>query len=269
MVGDKKLRLRLIFYIALTAGILIVAFFGEKLSPYDPYKTDFYAIDQPPSLAHLCGTDNLGRDLLSRVMTGANSSLTAMLVIVAATAVIGTALGVAAGYYGGFLDVVIQRVLLIVQSFPGQVMALAVAGVLGAGLKNAMLALISIKWITYARMARSSILKIKSSGYIKAARLCGCGSGAIIVRHVLPNIWKVVFVTVMTALPGALIELSGLSFLGLSSQPPYPEWGYMMAEGRKVLMTQPWQALVPGLAILLTVIVLNRLGDTVEDCIGD
>lgn len=262
----RRLRLRLAIYGFLALGLAVIMLFGERLAPYDPYETTMTleAIDQPPSAEHWMGTDNLGRDIFSRILTGARTSLSATVFVVLATAVLGTLLGVLAGYYGGFLDMVIQKILLIVQSFPGQVMAIAVAGVLGAGVRNAALALISIGWISYARIARSMVLKIRSANYIKAARLCGCSSLSIICRHVLPNISSMLFVTIMLALPGTMMEISSLSFLGLSSKPPYPEWGFMMNEGRKVLMTAPWQALSPGVAILITVIVLNRLGDCVE-----
>ena len=262
MDKKKRLRIRLAWYLLLTAGLLIIMLFGEQLSPHDPYENNLLKIDQPPGAEYWFGTDNLGRCLFSRILTGARSSLSATLIIVLVTAVIGTTAGVTAGYYGGPLDAVIQKLLLIVQSFPGQVMAIAVAGVLGAGVKNAAIALISIGWISYARMSRSMVLKIKESNYIKAARLCGCNSGYIILRHVIPNIGSVLFVTAMLALPGTMMEISSLSFLGLSAKLPTPEWGYMMNEGRKVLMTAPWQALIPGGAILISVIILNRLGDT-------
>ena len=132
-------------------------------------------------------------------------------------------------------------------------------------MKNAAIALISIGWISYARMSRSMVLKIKESNYIKAARLCGCNSVYIILHHVIPNIGSMLFVTAMLALPGTMMEISSLSFLGLSAKLPTPEWGYMMNEGRKVLMTAPWQALIPGGAILISVIILNRLGDSVQE----
>ena len=265
MDRKKRLRIRLAWYLLLTAGLLIIMLFGEQLSPHDPYENNLLKIDQPPGAEYWFGTDNLGRCLLSRILTGARSSLSATLVIVLVTAVIGTTAGVTAGYYGGPLDAVIQKLLLIVQSFPGQVMAIAVAGVLGAGVKNAAIALISIGWISYARMSRSMVLKIKESNYIKAARLCGCNSVYIILHHVIPNIGSVLFVTAMLALPGTMMEISSLSFLGLSAKLPTPEWGYMMNEGRKVLMTAPWQALIPGGAILISVIILNRLGDSVQE----
>lgn len=265
MDKKKRLRIRLAWYLLLTAGLLIIMLFGEQLSPHDPYENNLLKIDQPPGAEYWFGTDNLGRCLFSRILTGARSSLSATLIIVLVTAVIGTTAGVTAGYYGGPLDAVIQKLLLIVQSFPGQVMAIAVAGVLGAGVKNAAIALISIGWISYARMSRSMVLKIKESNYIKAARLCGCNSGYIILRHVIPNIGSVLFVTAMLALPGTMMEISSLSFLGLSAKLPTPEWGYMMNEGRKVLMTAPWQTLIPGGAILISVIILNRLGDSVQE----
>lgn len=265
MNRERKLKIRLIIYLLLSGGLLFLAFFGETIAPHDPYETNFLEIDLPPGVEYWFGTDNLGRCLFSRILVGTRNSLLVTIAIVAATAVIGTVLGVIAGYFGGIIDTVIQKILLIVQSFPGQVMSIAVAGVLGAGLRNAALALISVGWITYARMTRSVVIKMKHANYIRAARLCGCSSWSIILHHVLPNVQSVLFVTAMTALSGTLMQLSGLSFLGLSAKPPYPEWGFMMNEGRRVLMTAPWQALMPGFAILVTVIILNRLGDSIQD----
>lgn len=265
MRQKKRLRLRLVLYVVLTAGLLFVAVFGEAIAPHDPYETDFMAIDTPPNREFWLGTDNLGRCMFSRILAGAGSSLLATAAIVLATALIGTALGVAAGYWGGCVDAVIQKFLLIIQSFPGQVMSIAVAGVLGAGLRNAVLALVSIGWVTYARMSRSAVMKIRNANFIRAARLCGQSAPEIILWHVLPNIRNILLITMMTALSTTMLLLSGLSFLGLSSKPPYPEWGFMMNEGRKVLMTAPWQALAPGLAIFVTVVILNRLGDSARD----
>lgn len=156
MDRKKRLRIRLAWYLLLTAGLLIIMLFGEQLSPHDPYENNLLKIDQPPGAEYWFGTDNLGRCLFSRILTGARSSLSATLVIVLVTAVIGTTAGVTAGYYGGPLDAVIQKLLLIVQSFPGQVMAIAVAGVLGAGVKNAAIALISIGWISFMRECRAA-----------------------------------------------------------------------------------------------------------------
>lgn len=265
MKSHGAVRVRLIIYGILTLALLFLMVFGEKIAPYDPYATDFFAIDLAPCREHLMGTDALGRDLFSRILTGARTSLSATFLVVAATGVIGTLVGVLAGYFGGALDAVIQKILLILQSFPGQVLAIAVAGVLGAGTGNAALALIVIGWLTHARLARSLVLKLRGANYIKAARLCGCSSAYIILHHIVPNIGKMMVVSVMLSLAGTMMELSSLAFLGLSSKPPYPEWGFMISEGRKVLMTAPWQALMPGLAILVTVIILNRLGDSVQD----
>lgn len=265
MKKDTSVKLRLAFYGLLALGLIFIMIFGEQIAPYDPYKNNYAAIDVAPCAEHLMGTDALGRDLFSRILTGARSSLLTTLIVVAATGVIGTVAGVTAGYFGGIVDVIIQKILLIVQSFPGQVLAIAVAGVLGAGTGNAALALIAIGWIAEARLARSLVLKIKNSNYIKAAKLCGCGPGYIITFHIIPNISKMMVVSIMLSLSGTMMELSSLAFLGLSSKPPYPEWGFMMSEGRKVLMTSPWQALMPGLAILTVVIILNRLGDSVQD----
>lgn len=261
----KALKWKLLFYVV-AAGILIfLAIFGEKIAPHDPYEVNVLAIDRPPGGEFLLGTDNLGRDLFSRILAGTRSSIVAMLVITVCTLAIGTGIGAAAGYFGGVSDAVIQKILLIFQSFPGQVMAIAVAGVLGAGLGNAAVALIAIGWTNYARMTRSMVLRIKESGYIKAAKLYGSSPISIIFRHILPNISSAIFVYAMVSLSRVILEISSLSFLGLSAKPPTPEWGFMMNEGRKVLMTAPWQALVPGVAILITVIIFNRLGDSIQD----
>lgn len=262
---ERRLKIRLVFYIMAGLFLVFLAVFGDKITPYDPYETNMFAIDRAPGREFLLGTDNLGRDILSRIIVGTRSSMVATLIIMTITLIIGTTLGVMAGYYGGVLDIVVMKIVLIFQSFPGQVMAIAVAGVLGAGIKNAAVALGVVGWTGYARISRSLVLKIKNTNYIKAARLCGCHSLSIIFHHVLPNIRSVIFVNAMTSLSGTILEISSLSFLGLSAKPPTPEWGFMMNEGRKVLMTAPWQAMVPGFAILVTVIILNRLGDSVQD----
>ena len=262
---EQKVKLRLCFYTAMGIFLVFLALFGEKMAPYDPYETNMMAIDMPPGKDFLLGTDNLGRDIFSRILAGAKNSLAAALIIMAITVTVGTVLGVAAGYYGGILDAVIMKIVLIFQSFPGQVMAIAVAGILGAGTKNAALALGAVGWTGYARIARSMVVKIKGANYIRAARLYGCSSLSVIFHHVLPNIRSVIFVHGMTSLSGTILEISSLSFLGLSAKPPVPEWGFMMNEGRKVLLTAPWQALAPGIAILLVVVILNRLGDSVQD----
>ena len=250
MKNGSGIRLRLAFYVILALGLVFIMIFGEKISPYDPYKNNLYAIDMAPCREHLMGTDALGRDLFSRVLTGARSSLGATFAV---------------GYFGGALDAILQKILLMFQSFPGQILAIAVAGVLGAGTRNAALALIMVGWMANARLARSLTMRLRSSIFINASRLCGCSAAYIIFRHILPNIGKMMVVSVMLSLAGTMMEISSLAFLGLSSKPPYPEWGFMINEGRKVLMTAPWQALMPGLAILVSVIILNRLGDSVQD----
>ncbi|MGI6006948.1 MAG: ABC transporter permease [Ruminococcus sp.] len=265
MKKRKALMFRLLFYGAGVGLLIFLAFFGEMIAPYDPYEIDMMAINQPPSSQFLFGTDNLGRDILSRILAGTRSSVFAMLLITSMAMLIGTLLGLLGGYYGGVFDIILQKILLIFQSFPGLVMAIAVAGVLGAGLRNAVIALITVGWTAYARLARSLVLKIRESNYIKAAKLCGCGSIPIIFHHVIPNISSSVFVYAMVSLSGVILEISSLSFLGLSAKPPVPEWGFMMNEGRKVLLAAPWQALVPGIAILITVIIFNRFGDSVQD----
>ena len=220
---------------------------------------------QPPSAAHFMGTDQYGRDVFSRVVVGAQASVFSTLILVCITSVFGTLAGTLCGYFGGRIDSVLMRISDVCLAFPGLVFALAIAALLGGGISNAVIALAVISWPKYARVARGQTLALKNCDFLAAARLAGDNSVQMIWRHILPNILGPILVTAMLDIGTMMMELAGLSFLGLGAQPPVPEWGNMMSGGRSMLQTYPWLVLSPGVAIFLTVVTFNLLGDTVRD----
>lgn len=264
-VKKNTVRTRLIIFGTLAALLLIGSLFADHLVPYDPYLQDLSNAKAVPSAAHLLGTDRYGRDMLSRVIVGSRMSIFGTLLLVAITTTIGTAVGIICGLHGKWLDTVLMRVSDMFLAFPGLVFALAVAGVLGGGLQNAIIALAAISWPKYARIARSQTLSQKEMTYIKAAYLAGSGTGKILFIHILPNIMGPILVTAMLDIGTMMMELAGLSFLGLGAKPPAAEWGSMMSDTRSLLSTVPWVTLSPGFAIFLSVMIFNLLGDTIRD----
>ena len=258
-------RAKMVAFTTLAAAVVVVGLLAPWLCPYDPYAQDLSQALQPPSASHLAGTDRYGRDLLSRIIMGAQSSIFSTLLLVAIIAVVGSAIGIVSGWKTGKLDVVLMRTSDVFLAFPGLVFALAIAGVLGGGIMNAVLALAAISWPKYARIARGLTLSQKNEPYLSAARLAGCTTPQLLLRHVLPNIAGPLLVTAMLDIGTMMMELAGLSFLGLGAQPPMAEWGSMMSDNRSFLQTAPWTILGPGLAIFATVMAFNLLGDTIRD----
>ena len=262
-VRKNRIRVRLTLFLILAAALLLVAIFADKIVPYDPYAQDLSKSLLPPSAEHWMGTDRYGRDMFSRVVAGAQTSIFSTLALVGVISVFGTAVGTLCGYYGGAMDSVVMRISDVCLAFPGLVFALAIAAMLGGGVGNAVLALAVISWPKYARVARSQTLALKTSGFV--ARLSGDSSMQMILRHILPNILGPILVTAMLDIGTMMMELAGLSFLNLGAQPPTAEWGNMMSGGRSMLQTYPWLVLSPGFAIFLSVVIFNLLGDTVRD----
>ena len=256
---------KLVVFAVLAVLLVLAALFAEHLCPCDPYAQNLREALQAPSGAHLLGTDRYGRDMLSRVIMGGQSSIASTLVCVAVVTVIGTAVGVISGWRGGALDTLLKRTSDVFLAFPGLVFALAVAGVLGGGIQNAVIALCAIGWPKFARIARSQTLAVRDAPFIQAARMQGTKGLALIARHVLPNIAGPIVVCAVLDIGTMMMELAGLSYLGLGAQPPMAEWGSMMSDGRSMLQTAPWCVLAPGLAIFVTVLVFNLLGDTLRD----
>ena len=262
---NNGVRARLLIFGVLAAALILCSFFSERLTPYDPYLQDLTIAKQAPSAEHLLGTDRYGRDMLSRVVAGSRASIFSTLLLVAVTAILGTAVGVLCGWVGGMTDTVLMRVSDVFLAFPGLVFALAVAGTLGGGLQNAMIALAAISWPKYARIARSQTLSQKETQWMKAVRLSGSGTGKIILKHILPNILGPILVTSVLDIGTMMMELSTLSFLGLGAKPPIPEWGSMMSDTRSLMTTSPWITFSPGIAIFISVMIFNLLGDTIRD----
>ena len=258
-----KLKFTILFIVVLL--LLVGAACAPFLVPLDPYVQDLNHALQPPDSVHLLGTDRFGRDLLSRVIMGSRTTIYSSLLLVIIITVVGTAVGVFCGYHGGKTDSVIMRISDIFLAFPGMVFAIAVAGVWGGGVMNAVAALACISWPKFARIARSQVMTMKDMPYIAAAKLSGSGTGKIMIKHILPNIAGPVIVTAVLDIGTMMMEIAGLSFLGLGAMPPIAEWGSMMSSSRSMLQTSPWVILAPGFAIFMTVMLFNLLGDTVRD----
>jgi len=258
---EKKLAV----FTAFAAMVFLIALFAPYLTPYDPDAQDLSQALMAPCQEHMMGTDRFGRDMLSRVIMGTRSSVFSVLALVEAVAASGTAIGVYCGYFGGKADTVVMRFADICLAFPGMVFAIAIAGVMGGGITNAVLALAVISWPKYARLARGQVLSMQNSTYIQAAQMSGSGPWKVILRHILPNILGAIFVTAVLDIGTMMMEIAGLSFLGLGAMPPTAEWGSMMSNGRSMIQTSPWVILAPGCAIFITVMIFNLLGDTIRD----
>ena len=277
MSGEKKItvrkqkirknhtRAKLIFFLILTAVLLLIAAFAKYLCPYDPYAQDLTLAQKAPCPEHLLGTDRYGRDMLSRVITGSTVSIYGTLILVAVITVVGTVIGILCGWRGGKTEAVLMRISDLFLAFPGLVFALAVAAVLGGGIQNAIIALAVISWPKFARLARGLTLTQKASPYLMAAKLSGSSTGKLLIKHILPNIAGPILVTAVLDIGTMMMELAGLSFLGLGVKPPTAEWGSMINDGRSMLQITPWMVLAPGAAIFITVMIFNLLGDTVRD----
>lgn len=263
--GTDSVKIRLIVLTVLAALLLLTALCAEYICPYDPYEQNLLLAKQPPGPEHLLGTDRYGRDMFSRILTGGTTSIFSTLILVSITTVTGTFVGIICGWRGGFVDAFLMRISDLFLAFPSLVFALAVAGVLGGGVQNAVLALAVVSWPKFARLARGLTLTQKEAPYMMAARLSGSSTPALLLRHILPNIAGPVLVTAVLDIGTMMMELAGLSFLGLGVQPPAAEWGSMINEGRSLLQIAPWMSLAPGAAIFVTVLIFNLLGDTLRD----
>lgn len=258
-------KLKMLVFGTLVVLVILMAVFAPLLVPYDPYEQDLGRALLPPNREHIFGTDRYGRDMLSRVIVGSRSTIFSALLLVTVITVIGTAVGIICGCRKGKLDAFLMRISDVFLAFPGMVFAIAVASVLNGGILNAVAALACISWPKYARIARSQVLAIRNMPYMEAAKLSGCGTFQIIRKHMLPNIAGPLVVTAVLDIGTMIMEIAGLSFLGLGAMPPTAEWGSMMSNGRSMLQTSPWVVLAPGTAIFLTVVIFHLAGDTVRD----
>ena len=255
----------------LLAGLVLILIFAAAalaaplIATHDPTEIDPMAMLAPPSAEHWLGTDNLGRDIFSRLVYGARWSLGASALATLAIVLVGITVGVIAGYFGGLLDDVLMRLVDVLLAFPSLVLALAIVGTLGPSLVNVMIGMVAVWWVDYARVMRGLTVGVREREYVVAARCVGASSRRTIVRHVLPNVVPSMIVLATIELGGLMLAISGLSFLGLGAQPPTPEWGTMLNDGRGFFQRAPQLMLYPGLAITLVVVGCNLLGDGLRD----
>lgn len=244
-----------------------IALFGPLLCRYDPNAIDLTAIYQYPSAKHLLGTDNLGRDMLTRIIIGARISLLVSFVGTITGSFIGVILGVVSGYYGGLTDSIISRFVDLLLAFPGLLLAIVVVAILGNGIGNTMAAIAFYSIPYVARMVRGIVISIKNSEYVQACRVMGASDFRIITTHIVPNSMSQIIVNTTLNLGTAILTASSLSFLGLGVTPPHPEWGAMLSQGREVIRYFPLAAIVPGLAITLVVLSFSIVGDGLRDAL--
>lgn len=250
---------------AIILSMLLLVTFAPVFAPYDPFEADLMRALRPPGEGFLLGTDEQGRDLLSRLIHGGRLSLLAGVASVGLALVLGTAIGALSGYFGKTLDLLVMRIMDIMLAFPSILLAIAITAILGPGLTNAMIAVGVVNLPYFARLIRSSVLSIKEQEYVESARALGMSNLRIILKHVLPNAMAPLIVQSTLGLGWALLDVAGLSFLGLGAQPPDPEWGSMLSRAQVYIQVAPWVVTFPGLAIMTAVLGFNLLGDGLRD----
>ena len=256
---------RFIMISLLAAAFVLATVFAGRLAPHDPIEQNYDAVLAAPCAEYPFGTDQIGRYLLSRVLYGGKSSLVIALAVTALMASVGTLIGIISGYFGKAVDAILMRFTDMMMAFPNIVFVIALVSVLGTGTRNLIIAMTAISWTTYARVSRSMVISIKNNDYIEQARLGGTGRAGIMFRYILPNVLPYLIVLITQDIGNNLLTLASLSLLGLGSQPPTPEWGYMLSEGKKFMQSAPWMLIFPGLVILICVIIFNLMGDVLRD----
>ena len=263
LISNKAALIGLIIIILL----IFISLFGKFLIQYDPYTGELSNSLQSPSAAHFFGTDEQGRDIFSRVIDGTKISLRVGIISVAIALTIGTIIGSICGYFGGKLDMLLMRVMDIIQAFPSLLLAIAFMSALGKGLDKAVIAISIVTIPEYARIVRGSVLSVRESEYVQAAKAIGNNELVIIFKHVLPNILSPIIVRATLGISSAILDTAALGFLGLGVQPPLAEWGTMLGSGRSYFYNAPYIILFPGLAITLTVLAFNLFGDGLRDAL--
>lgn len=253
-------------FLLLAILIVLAAVFAPVVTGgVSPTEGNLMDAVMPPGKEHIFGTDKLGRDIFTRVIYGARTSLTSAFTVVAIIFSAGTLLGILAGYFGGLVDTVIMRISDMMIAFPGLVLAIAIAGILGPSVKNAIIAISLVSWTKYARLARSLVLKIRNRDFVAAAIVTGSKTPYMLWKYMLPNTITTLIITAATDIGSMMLELASLSFLGFGAKAPTPEWGLMLNEGRAYMQSAPWLMVFPGLAIFVVVVVFNMLGDSLRD----
>ena len=266
----RRLRYSITARIGMVIGsiIILTALLAPVVDPYDPkLDSNLKNSRKPPSAEHIMGTDRIGRDIFRRIVHGASLSLSVGFVAVLTAGIAGTLLGLVSGYFGGWVDMVIMRIMDIMMAFPSMLLAIAIVAIRGNGLFNTIIAISIVGIPGYARLVRSMVLTLREQDFILAARMTGVRTPVIILRHILPNSLSPIIVTATMGIGGAILSAAALGFLGLGAQPPAPEWGVMVSEGVPFLRQNPHMVFFPGMAIMLTVLGFNLLGDGLRDAL--
>ena len=266
----RQLRRNVAAMIGITILIILalVAIFAPQIAPHDPIKLDLINPLKPPlSPGHILGTDDLGRDVLSRLIYGSRASLVVGFIVVAIAGTVGVTLGAISGYFGGKIDMVIMRIVDVLFAFPFLILALAFVAILGPSLVNMMLVLGMVSWIAYARLVRSVVLSLREMTFVEAARSVGASDMRILFQHILPNVVGIVVVQATFGVAQAILAAAALSFLGFGMQPPAAEWGNMLTKMRDFMRTSPVLVIAPGMMIMITVLSLNFVGDALRDAL--
>lgn len=255
------------FAVIATLALLFISFalFAGSLARYDPLESHYDHMLEAPGPVFLFGTDQLGRDLFSRILYGGKSSLLIAFAVTGIVSFVGIFVGTAAGFTGGLFDSLLMRFSDMLMAFPGSIFTIALVSFIGIGLPNLILAMSLTGWTFYARISRSLVLSVKNNVYIEQARLGGASSLNILMRYIIPNVLPPLLVNIFQDIGGKLLTISGLSLLGLGSPPPTPEWGFMLSEGKNYMYSAPWMLIFPGMVILVSVVIFNLLGDSIQD----
>lgn len=261
----KRNHKALYFYVGILGSILILSILAPWVAPYDPETIDFRNMLSAPTAQHLLGTDDMGRDLLSRILYGGRQSILLSFLATSFSACIGLVIGVAAGYYGGKTDLVITMCSSIFQGLPGTTMMIALTGVLGPGMKSLLIAVTITSWVGFSRIVRGEVMRIKQEYYIESAKSLGAGDFRLICRHILPNIMESIIVLFTNRIGSVVLSVSSLSYLGFGLQPPTPDWGIMIKDARTYFRSAPIMAVAPGLCIVLFVFSIHSIGNWLRD----
>ena len=255
------------FIIAAFFAVVFVVFalYASSFARYDPLQTDYAHMLEGPSAAYWFGTDQLGRDIYSRILYGGKTSLLIAFVVTGIVAATGIFIGTAAGFIGGAFDSVLMRFCDMLMAFPGSIFTIALVSFIGTGIPNLILAMSLTSWTGFARISRSLVLSIKNNVFVEQARLGGASDWKILMVYIIPNVLPSLLVNIFQSIGGKLLTISGLSLLGLGSPPPTPEWGFMLSEGKNFMYQAPWMLMFPGLVILVNVIIFNLLSDSIQE----
>ena len=264
-LGAMRISFSLVTGLVISCAILLAAIAAPLIATHGVEQMDMRNRFAGPSMAHWLGTDNFGRDLWTRLIFGARVSLTIALIPVFVAATLGTVVGMVAGYFGGWVDLLLMRVADVFLGFPALILVLAIVAVMGPGILNVSLALVVVFWTDYARVVRSSTLVLREQAYVLAAKAAGASHLRILLKEILPNAWGPVLVLATLGLGNAILTESALSFLGFGVPPPQPTWGWTLAYGTRFMRSEPWLAIISGMAIMVTVLGFNLLGDGLRD----